>query len=68
MSKATEAKARPGLKQLTPWEHALVNRMAADCRAMWRELFARNRWKPAPAKGKGQDKSSAQRQPKPSRL
>lgn len=47
MSKATEARARPGLKGLTPWEQALVERTRAQDLARWAELFARNKWAPA---------------------
>ena len=47
MSKATDARAHPGLKILTPWEEALVKRMSAQDRERWRDLFSRNQWKPA---------------------
>ena len=47
MSKATDARARPGLKILTPWEEALVKRMTGRDRDRWRDLFARNKWAPA---------------------
>ena len=61
MGDKAKAKARPGLKQLTPWEQALVERMSASSRAMWQDLLARNRWQPAPEKGQGQGKTSAKR-------
>jgi hypothetical protein len=46
MSKATEAKAKPGLKQLTPYEKAMVDKMKAGVKAMWLSLLGRNKWRP----------------------
>ena len=45
MSRATEAKARPGLKLLTPWEKQVVDRMTKADRERWTALFARNKWR-----------------------
>lgn len=36
---------RPGLKQLTPSERALVDRMSAQYRKAWEALLLRNRWR-----------------------
>ena len=46
-----EAKAKPGLKLLTPLEKAAVERMTKADRERWSELFRRNRNK-AIAEGK----------------
>lgn len=46
MSKATEAKARPGLKKQTPIELRTTDaRLAADVKR-WKHLFSLNVWKP----------------------
>ena len=46
MSKATEAKAKPGLKMQTPREErTVVVRNDAD-RKRWEHLFSLNVWKP----------------------
>jgi len=47
-----EAKAKPGLKLLTPLEKAAVERMTKADRERWSELFRRNRNKSL-AEGKG---------------
>lgn len=47
-----EAKAKPGLKLLTPLEKAAVERMNKADRERWSELFRRNRNKSL-AEGKG---------------
>ena len=47
-----EARAKPGLKLLTPLEKAAVERIAKADRARWSELFRRNRNKSL-AEGKG---------------
>jgi hypothetical protein len=52
VSKATEAKARPGLKQLTPNEKALVAKMKAGIRELWTQLLSRNKWTPQPPKNR----------------
>ena len=36
---------RPGLKQLTPLEQALVKRMTADYKKAWEALLLRNKWR-----------------------
>lgn len=36
---------RPGRKQLTPNEQALVKRMAAEYRKTWEALLLGNRWR-----------------------
>lgn len=46
MSKATEARAKPGLKKLTPHEQVVVDRMKAGMKAMWTALLERNKWRP----------------------
>lgn len=47
MSKATEAKAKPGKKMLTPYEKAMVEKMKAGVKAMWEALLMRNKWRPS---------------------
>jgi hypothetical protein len=39
-----EARAKPGLKKLTPLESALVSKMRAGIKALWTELLSRNKW------------------------
>jgi hypothetical protein len=46
MTEAEKARANPGLKQLTPYEKALVARMYKADRDRWTDLFARNKWTP----------------------
>lgn len=45
MSKADEARARPGLKMLTPYEKALIAKMTKADRERWAGLLARNKWR-----------------------
>lgn len=52
MSKATEARAKPGLKKLTPYEKDLVAKMKAGVRELWTQLLSRNKWTPQPPKSK----------------
>jgi len=47
MSKAKEARAKPGLKRLTPYEKAMVDKMKAGVKAMWEALLLRNKWRPS---------------------
>lgn len=42
-----EARAKPGLKNLTPLESALVSKMQAGIKALWIELLSRNKWRPS---------------------
>jgi len=36
---------KPGLKQLTPVEKALVGRMTANYKKAWEALLLRNKWR-----------------------
>jgi hypothetical protein len=37
----------PGLKQLTPYEKQVVMTHGIKILEMWKELYSRNKWKPA---------------------
>lgn len=37
----------PGLKQLTPYEKKIVMNHGIKVLEMWKELYARNKWKPS---------------------
>ena len=36
----------PGRKELTPYEKRVVMNVGLKVLEMWKELYARNRWKP----------------------
>ena len=45
-----EARAKPGLKMVTPWEKELIDHAIKIDRERWAALYARNKWKPSKSK------------------
>jgi hypothetical protein len=43
-----EARAKPGLKLVTPWEKELIDHQIKEHRERWASLYARNKWTPQP--------------------
>mgnify|MGYP006286135887 CR=1 FL=1 len=43
---SAEARAKPGLKMLTPIEKKIVETRASSDRERWAKLYERNKWRP----------------------